>query len=45
MMLGKPLIAAVSGFAVAGGLELALMCNLRVAEESAVLGVFNRRFG
>lgn len=45
MILGKPVIAAISGFAVAGGLELALWCDLRVVEESAVLGVFCRRWG
>ena len=45
MMLSKPVIAAVSGFAVAGGLELALWCDLRVAEESAKFGVFCRRWG
>ncbi|KAG7256543.1 hypothetical protein CRUP_037910 [Coryphaenoides rupestris] len=42
--LSKPLIAAVSGYAVAGGLELALLADLRVVEESAVMGVFCRRF-
>ncbi|MEJ2715931.1 MAG: crotonase/enoyl-CoA hydratase family protein [Deltaproteobacteria bacterium] len=45
LMLSKPAIAAVSGYAVAGGLELALWCDLRVMEETAVLGVFCRRFG
>jgi len=45
MRLGKPVIAAVSGYAVAGGFELALWCDLRVVEEDAILGVFNRRWG
>jgi enoyl-CoA hydratase len=45
MRLSKPVIAAVTGHAVAGGLELALWCDLRVAEENAVFGVFCRRWG
>jgi enoyl-CoA hydratase len=45
MLLTKPIIAAVEGHAVAGGLELALLCDLRVADETAVFGVFCRRFG
>jgi enoyl-CoA hydratase len=45
MQLKKPVIAAVSGYAVAGGLELSLLCDLRIAEESAVFGVFCRRWG
>lgn len=41
----KPLVAALNGYCVGGGLELALMCDLRIVEEDAVLGFFNRRFG
>src|SRR3954471_5552003 len=45
MLLSKPVVAAICGHAVAGGLELALWCALRVADEDAVLGVFCRRWG
>ena len=45
MRLKKPVIAAIAGYAVAGGLELALWCDLRVVEKSAIFGVFCRRFG
>jgi enoyl-CoA hydratase len=45
MVLSKPVIAAVAGYAVAGGLELALWCDLRIMEEDAVMGVFCRRWG
>ncbi|KAH8341935.1 hypothetical protein KR059_005182 [Drosophila kikkawai] len=43
--LRKPLVCGISGFCVAGGVELALLCDLRVMEDSAVLGFFNRRLG
>ena len=45
LQLSKPVIAAVEGHAVAGGLELALWCDLRIAARDAIFGVFNRRFG
>lgn len=45
MILSKPVIAAVAGYAVAGGLELAIWCDLRVVERNAIFGVFCRRFG
>ncbi|HKU39922.1 MAG TPA: crotonase/enoyl-CoA hydratase family protein [Polyangiales bacterium] len=45
MLLSKPVLAAIEGYAVAGGLELALWCDMRVVSETAVFGVFCRRFG
>ena len=45
LFLSKPTIAAVAGYCVAGGLELACWCDLRIADESAIFGCFERRFG
>mgnify|MGYP003627631872 CR=1 FL=1 len=45
LSISKPVIAAVAGHAVAGGLEIALWCDLRVAEEDSIFGVFSRRWG
>lgn len=45
MQISKPVIAAIAGHAVAGGLELAIWCDLRVAEEDAIFGIFCRRWG
>lgn len=45
MILTKPVIAAVSGYAVAGGLELAIWCDLRIVEKDAIFGIYCRRFG
>ena len=45
LRLSKPVIAAIAGYAVAGGLELALWCDMRVVEKNAIFGVFCRRFG
>src|SRR5262249_17764090 len=45
LFISKPTIAAIAGYAVAGGLELACWCDLRIADETAVFGCFERRFG
>lgn len=45
LTLSKPVIAAIEGYCVAGGMELALWCDLRIAAENVVLGIYNRRFG
>lgn len=45
MILSKPVIASISGYAVAGGFELALWCDLRIIEKNSILGIFNRRWG
>ena len=45
MILTKPVIGALSGYAVAGGMELALLCDLRIAEKNTIMGIFNRRWG
>lgn len=45
LVLSKPVIGAIAGYAVGGGLEFALWCDMRIAEEGAILGVLNRRYG